>query len=175
MTCEKHASQKFINVEFCVEGVSRVCRGVEARALRNSEPQRAAPRGAAPARATHQNFFLYHKKKRSMTSREIKNLQSSLLNTNPQGRRRIRTDEERSVNFSQYLLNRENRNRKAKNTRSQRAYQRGETTQANYKLKGYKHFTLKTELCLLACQKKERIQTCMRFWADVPLRMHQTF
>ena len=82
---------------------------------------------------THQNFFLNHKKK--MTTREIKSLQSSLLNTNPQGNRRIRTNNEREVNYAQYLVKRENRSRMAKNTRSQRAYQRGETNQANYKLK----------------------------------------
>ena len=87
---------------------------------------------------THQNFFLFPKKKRSMTTREIKSLQSSLLNTNPQGIRRIRTDDERVVNYEQYLIKRENRSRMAKNTRSQRAYQRGETNQANYKLKGYR-------------------------------------
>ena len=87
---------------------------------------------------THQNFFLFRKKKRSMSAREIKSLQSSLLNTNTQGNRRIRTDEERVVNYERYLVKRENRSRMAKNTRSQRAFQRGDTNQANYKLKGYK-------------------------------------
>lgn len=73
-----------------------------------------------------------------MSKREIRNLNSTLNFQHSNITRSFRSQTDRETNFALYLEHRENRARKAKNTRSQRAYQRGDTAEANYKLKGYR-------------------------------------
>ena len=75
-----------------------------------------------------------------MTTRELRNLQSTLMTTPTQGARAQRLasrQANRVANDALYLQSRENRGRRARNRRSQRAYMEGRSNQANYRLNGY--------------------------------------
>ena len=75
-----------------------------------------------------------------MTTRELRNLQSTLMTTPTQGARAQRLASRqvnRVANDALYLQSRENRGRRARNRRSQRAYMEGRSNQANYRLNGY--------------------------------------
>ncbi len=75
-----------------------------------------------------------------MSTRELKNLKSTLLVNSTFGTRAQRLaarEATRDANEARYRELRENRGRQARNRRSQKAYMEGRTTKANYRLRGY--------------------------------------
>jgi hypothetical protein len=76
-----------------------------------------------------------------MSTRELRNLQSSLLvnpNLGTRAQRLASRQANRAANEALYRERRENRGRQGRNRRSQRAYMEGRSGEANYRLSGYR-------------------------------------
>ena len=74
-----------------------------------------------------------------MSTRELKNLQSTLLVNStfvPRTQTPASRQANRAANEARYLERRENRGRTIRNRRSQRAYMEGRSNEANYRLNG---------------------------------------